>query len=371
MYLVVITMTALAMYRSIMFSKQLSVFTPESIQGTVAVACPDKNVRTHDVTHDDQITALKELTDCSGTSKPDCPAPLVPLHHKIAEPSSVPPQRIPRLIHVAWVRGTTSTPASQCRCLPPAMVENVELWKKQFPSYSFFFHTDEAVDRLLQQDLPEFPQLKKILNSCIKFGGAVKVDIWRVLVLFLYGGIYSDIDNGPGVEFTQDLIQSNILAFFLSDSSNRPSQWMQAMEPRHPIAYFTMLEILTRVLAMENVNAIRPVFLTGPDSLRAGYQKAMKKENETENIFADGVHHTKFGDTVRKISNKKNETFQDYVNYLRPKYLKWMHHGSHQEQREILQQLNTTHWTHAVGKTRAKGSGGSCWEHLFKNDRLD
>jgi hypothetical protein len=45
---------------------------------------------------------------------------LVPLHDRIVDPSSFESQQIPRLIHVAWIRGTV-TPMS--RCLPPDFVD--------------------------------------------------------------------------------------------------------------------------------------------------------------------------------------------------------------------------------------------------------
>jgi hypothetical protein len=285
---------------------------------------------------------LTELTNSAANV--ECPIPLVPLYDRIVDPSSFGSQKIPRLIHVSW----------KSRCLSPDMVDMAQRWKDQFPSYSFFFHGDEAVDRLLQHDWPEFPQLAKIMNACVKFGGAIKIDIWRVLVLYKYGGIYSDMDNGPGVKLTEDAIQPNDSAFFLSDVWNRPSHWLHAMEPKHPIAYFTMLEILTRVLALNDISSIKPVFLTGPEALKHGYMRALDLGNRTDDIFSSGVHIGKFSKLTQKISFEKGDNLVS----------DWF---VHVDKTKSFEQLNTTHWRELI-KDRAKVPTGPCWDHLYNSD---
>lgn len=52
----------------------------------------------------------------------------------------------------------------------------------------------------------------------------MKIDVWRVLILYRYGGVYSDIDNWPGEKFDEATISPNISGFFLSDAWERPSQ---------------------------------------------------------------------------------------------------------------------------------------------------
>jgi len=35
----------------------------------------------------------------------------------------------------------------------------------------------------------------------MKYKGAMKIDLWRMLVIYKYSGIYIDIDNVPASEF--------------------------------------------------------------------------------------------------------------------------------------------------------------------------
>ena len=140
------------------------------------------------------------------------------------------------------------------------------------PDHSLYFHDDDAVDKLLQSDWPEFPGLQDVLKCVRK--GAMKIDIWRILVLYRYGGFYTDIDNWPGPK-VNDWIEERDTAFFVSDAVVRPSQWFMGMEPRHPIAYYTMLQIHQRVLDLENVWLPKVVFVTGPDALKHGFAQAV------------------------------------------------------------------------------------------------
>lgn len=106
-----------------------------------------------------------------------------------------------------------------------------------------FFHDDEAVDKFLfERDWPAFPHLSKLLK-CVQFGGAVKIDLWRVLVLYEYGGIFTDIDNTPNHLLNETTTEPTDEAFFLSDGGMRASHRFQVMAPKHPIAYLNMMEI--------------------------------------------------------------------------------------------------------------------------------
>ena len=97
-------------------------------------------------------------------------------------------RRIPPMVHVT----------SKTRCMTPAFLDNLDKWR--FPGYGFHVHDEEAMDRLLTKYWPEFPHLQWIQQHCM-ISGAAKADLWRLLVLWEYGGIYTDIDNAPGKDF--------------------------------------------------------------------------------------------------------------------------------------------------------------------------
>jgi hypothetical protein len=86
-------------------------------------------------------------------------------------------RKIPKIVHVT----------SKTRCMTPAFIRNIDQWR--FPGYSLAFHDDVAVDRLLGKYWPEFPHLQLFQHCSVS--GAAKADIWRLLVLWEYGGIYT------------------------------------------------------------------------------------------------------------------------------------------------------------------------------------
>jgi mannosyltransferase OCH1-like enzyme len=97
-------------------------------------------------------------------------------------------ERSPLIVHVT----------SMSRCNHPLIADNLETWKLK--NNSFFLHDNEATEKLIYKDWPEFPQLQHILK-CLPGRGAVWADVWRILVLWEYGGIYADIDTSPVAEF--------------------------------------------------------------------------------------------------------------------------------------------------------------------------
>ncbi len=86
-------------------------------------------------------------------------------------------RKIPKIVHVT----------SKTRCMTPPFLDNLDKWR--LPGHSFYFHDEVAVDRFMAKFWPEFPQLQ-LLQKCT-VSGAAKADLWRLLVLWEYGGIYT------------------------------------------------------------------------------------------------------------------------------------------------------------------------------------
>lgn len=166
-------------------------------------------------------------------------------------------RKIPKIVHMT----------SKSHCVTPNFKRNIELW--YFEGYSFFMHDDAAVDRLFDRDWPEFPLLKESL-SCIH-SGAGKADLWRYLLLWEYGGIYTDIDNAPG----QGLLNGTLItdhdvdSFFEQEKGKFPSQYFMAASPHHPVMYFMVMSTIERLLAVRNISEQYVPFVTGPGATKA------------------------------------------------------------------------------------------------------
>lgn len=257
---------------------------------------------------------LHELNVLSGghnAENLECPPPLTPYLNRIVRNptnTSTEDRMIPKIMHFSM----------KSRCVPRDLLTTLKRWEKQLPEHSIFFHDDDAVDRLLALDWHEFPQLQRGLK-CVIYRGAMTIDIWRVLVLWKYGGLYSDIDNWPEDMFTESLIPGDTSAWFLTDRWFRPSQWFMALQPRHPMLYEMMTEIIHNLLNISNIRRPRVVKVTGPEVLAHAYRQFLtplswekgKDAIERFNVMLVGKQNK----TVMKVlgNNLSDKNFSDRI----------------------------------------------------------
>ena len=258
----------------------------------------------------DELAILHELDVLSGghaAQNLECPPPLIAYQNRIVRPNNgngtttkngddgddkEEERQIPKILHISM----------KSRCMPRDLVRTMKRWETQLPHHSIFFHDDDAVDRILNHEWLEFPGLSKALK-CILYRGAMTIDVWRILILWKYGGLYTDIDNWPGDLFTESLIPGNVSAWFLTDPYFRPSQWFMALEPRHPMMYETMTKIVHNLFQMSNVRRPPVVAVTGPKALDYGYQQFLSPmwDQGKEALYqTDTVLTGKLGKTLIK-----------------------------------------------------------------------
>jgi Glycosyltransferase sugar-binding region containing DXD motif len=223
-------------------------------------------------------------------------------------------RRIPRIIHVT----------SKSRCFTRQFAENLELWKRTFPNYTFVVHNDAAMDRFLFQQqqqlssLTEFPHLSQIAAACLHTA-AGKADLWRALILYEYGGIYTDIDNAPGkvllnnATITRSIILGNDdndgsenhlndinEAFFVVENEGMLSQYFMAAAPRHALLYLLIQTTLHRVQGVPSVEQQYVPFVTGPGALKAAFVEFMQAQQLEQQTTKNDK------DNDPSASNKKN-----------------------------------------------------------------
>jgi mannosyltransferase OCH1-like enzyme len=200
-------------------------------------------------------------------------------------------RKIPKIVHMT----------SKSKCFSNPYAENAELWR--FDGYSFFLHDDKAVHALINsKDWSEFPLLKEVLGCLVT--GAALADLWRYLVLWEYGGIYTDMDNAPGSSFNGGaVIKNDDDSFFEVERGGFPSQYFFAckflfrekvlisngsifltlsfplafpfyykiVSPHHPLAYFAVSATIERLILLASSLSQHKMipFITGPGALKS------------------------------------------------------------------------------------------------------
>jgi hypothetical protein len=77
--------------------------------------------------------------------------------------------------------------------LEPAICNNVIRWAQLNPEYDYFLFDDAAVEMFIGM---EYGSDVLSAYQCVQVGAA-KCDIWRLLIVYLFGGIYFDLDVQP------------------------------------------------------------------------------------------------------------------------------------------------------------------------------
>lgn len=244
-------------------------------------------------------------------------------------------RRIPKIIHMT----------SKTRCVTKAFAENMKTW--HFDDYSVFLHDDEAIARLFRTDWPEFPLLKDTIN-CIT-SGAGFADLWRYLILWKYGGIYTDIDNAPGPLFKNGtLIKENDDAFFEVEAAKFPSQYFLAASPHHPAMYMAVQNAIQHLFNEQNIVKQYVPLTTGPGALKWGVHYAIG------NAYVLPGTYPSF-DPRRSITFVGNRTTAMRRNYI--------NRGNVQSTREEYVGMNMTHY-HYAGRQKGLPEK-SCLEIMF------
>ena len=140
-----------------------------------------------------------------------CPEGLTYISNTFLPESIVKGRKIPKIIHMT----------SKSKCVTKLFANNMEQWR--FKGHSFFLHDNAAVDRLFNEEWPEFPLLKHI-RSCLNSGAGL-ADLWRYLLIWRYGGVYTDMDDLPGTWDDGNMISDDDDAFFEVDVHKQPSQY--------------------------------------------------------------------------------------------------------------------------------------------------
>lgn len=298
-----------------------------------------------------RLPSLKEITRSHERNIACNNDELLPIYDKItaADPMVYRNKtyKIPLIIHQT----------SRSRCMAKKMIGLAKTWKN-LTSLQYYFHDDQAVDHmLLNVPHPDFPNLELIVKHCVN-SGATKADIWRLVLLWEYGGIYADVDSIPQRFSIKDLRPEDD-AFLLVDKDKCPSQFFLALKPRHPIIYITLQSALSALMQVEDTLKYSPVQLTGPAMLRGAFFAYLKWNKVTPpKQTTAGLYHGLHNTTVRIVG-----TFKDHNDYvMRERY-------SAAQKGKMYKAMKMSHFKEKMHQS----SGESCQMALMRsaNELLD
>eukprot|EP00538_Stauroneis_constricta_P007066 CAMPEP_0119548406 /NCGR_PEP_ID=MMETSP1352-20130426/2341_1 /TAXON_ID=265584 /ORGANISM="Stauroneis constricta, Strain CCMP1120" /LENGTH=213 /DNA_ID=CAMNT_0007593669 /DNA_START=589 /DNA_END=1226 /DNA_ORIENTATION=+ len=169
--------------------------------------------------------------------------------------------------------------------------------------------------------IPQFSNLQFVLQHCVT-SWTLKADIWRYLVLWLYGGIYADFDTAPN-EFNATTINDDNDAFFVVEQYHMLSQYFMAVSPRHPLMFYAIQRSIFNLMQSPDTLQIDAAYKTGPHALHKAFQDFQRDAgilvDSNNNKYKKatiqaGTYVGSYNRTVRVVGTARNEN--QYVHRL-------------------------------------------------------
>ena len=158
--------------------------------------------------------------------------------------------KIPFVIHQTF----------KSRCVTDDLYQLTLAWKSL--GIPYYFHDDAAIERLAVSNFEKFPHLQLIWDNCIT-KPVVKTDLWRLLLLYEYGGIYADLDTKPVSFQPAASLRMEDEMYTVPGQHGLPAFHFMASMPRHSLIFLTLQQALHRLLYASDTGLYNPALKTG------------------------------------------------------------------------------------------------------------
>ena len=204
--------------------------------------------------------------------------------------------KIPRNIFQTW---STKNISNDLKSL-------TDSWKTLNPNYTYFLYDDNDCTTFIKKHFDI-----KIYNAYLRLiPGAFKADLWRYCVLYIYGGVYVDMDTicvNPIDAFLHEDIEF-MTPIDLNNGQNTGTHNLFnafiASIPQHPI----LLDCIRRIVyhVENNIVPLSNLDFAGPGILGKSTNKFLELPEETSFIEKEGI-----------INNIKFLKFEPNTEYVR------------------------------------------------------
>ena len=167
------------------------------------------------------------------------------------------------------------------------------------------------------------------MRRCISSGAGL-ADLWRYLVLWEFGGIYTDTDSAPGPLFYNGTIINDDTDVLMEvEDVGSPSQYFMVASPRHPIMYMAVKQSIKKLLAVPSISAQYVPKITGPVVVKNAVRLAigMPTPGEGDYIGIGGRKLTMVGST--QTAKSKDFIIRVFNTHQKQKGMKSMNMTGH------------------------------------------
>ena len=185
---------------------------------------------------------------------------------------------------------------------PHTSLESIKSWINQNPDYAWYYFDDTKCKQFIQDHFnDEFYQMYASLPI-----GVMKSDVWRVAVVYVYGGIYADLDTKCIIPASQWIDKADELVVGVETPHGAINNFIFAAIPKHPAVYSvleTFLDLYNSASFL-NKNSPTPVQDFGANAWSCGILKHYGLDN-AEAMANGGAYYN----TIEKVKEEKTKFF--------------------------------------------------------------
>jgi len=157
------------------------------------------------------------------------------------------PQLIPRILIQTYKNNY----------LHPQVYKNAMKNLEKNPTYDYYFINDEDGEKIIKE---HFDERTLIAFKKLKMGAA-KGDFIRLIALYIYGGVYLDLDSSINICLDAFIPPNNEHLFFYEANKCQITNWCMMITPNHIITKKLIDEMVNRIIDMKEINIL---LVTGP-----------------------------------------------------------------------------------------------------------
>lgn len=209
---------------------------------------------------------------------------------------------IPKNIFQSWVEIN----------LHPVIQAKINNMKLLNPNYKHKIYNDNEIDNFVNENYPgEIANCYNKLNIIV-----AKVDFWRYLILYKYGGIYLDMDSSINISLDDFIKEDDNAVITAEYNQDLFVQWALIFDKEHPILKKTIDKIVENIKYNKYPNNIHK--MTGPFV----FSEAINEIHfENYNLkLRHNLIHKNFDMTFYNLNTSYRVFSIDYKGYLSFKY---------------------------------------------------
>lgn len=196
----------------------------------------------------------------------------------------------------------------------------IQSWQSNNPNYEYHYFDDQDCDEFMRREFDG--DTYRAYDSLIP--AAFKCDLWRLCVLYKYGGIYADISM-ECLRSIDDMITDEDL-IVIRDSPTNQSYIYQAFiasEPKNPSIWRIIKHTVEIVLSQRleyGRKGINCLMITGPGVFGRALNMSLNKERDRRYILGK----FDYDDVIFKVLDFRNSRIIDGdIEYINAKYQNW------------------------------------------------